>query len=118
MKTPTMLKTATVALLTVLFFVNSTFAADLTGRWTGRIMDQFDVAYDFVQEGEKLSGFTMGPDGNKIEIKDGSVKGDEVLFTINVMDTDMKIKGKVEDGILKLSFDFQGQVMSFELKKT
>ena len=73
------------------------FAADITGHWTGRIADQFDIAYDFKVDGDKLTGGTTGPDGSVIPLKDGMVKGDSLSFSINLMDNVMKIKGKIKD---------------------
>src|SRR5471030_278940 len=73
------------------------FAADITGHWTGRIADQFDIAYDFKVDGEKLTGGTTGPDGSIIPIKDGIIKGDSLSFSINLMDNSFKIGGKIKD---------------------
>src|SRR5471030_2125770 len=73
------------------------FATDITGHWTGRIADQFDVAYDFKVDGEKLTGGTTGPDGSVIPLKDGVVKGDSLSFAMNFMDNTIKIKGKIKD---------------------
>jgi len=93
------------------------FVADVTGHWTGRINDQFDVAYDFKADGSTLTGTTKGPDGNVIEIKDGVIKDDSVKFTLPIMGRDMFIKGKVNGDVMTLSMDFNGNAMSFDLKK-
>ncbi|MGZ3755877.1 MAG: hypothetical protein ACXVAY_06470 [Mucilaginibacter sp.] len=81
----------------VLAIVTICFAADITGHWTGRIADQFDISYDFKVDGEKLTGGTTGPDGSVIPIKDGVIKGDSLSFSINLMDNTMKIGGKIKD---------------------
>lgn len=73
------------------------YAADITGHWTGKIMDQYDIAYDFKVDGDKLTGGTTGPDGAAIPIKNGVIKGDSLSFSINLMDNDMKIGGKIKD---------------------
>ncbi|EHQ29634.1 hypothetical protein [Mucilaginibacter paludis] len=81
----------------ILAIVTVCFAADITGHWTGRIADQFDISYDFKVDGEKLTGGTTGPDGSVIPIKDGVIKGDSLSFSINLMDNVMKIGGKIKD---------------------
>jgi len=103
--------------LSVLVIVSICFAADITGHWTGRINDQFDVAYDFKVDGNKLTGTSTGPDGNVIAIKDGLIKGDSLSFTLPIMDNDVPIKGLVKGDKMNLSMSFNGNPMSFELKK-
>jgi len=106
-------------LVMIALFMTSalTLAEDVTGRWTGRIMDQFDVVYDFTQDGDKLSGTTVGPDGTTIDIKNGMIKGDDVSYTINVMGGDMPVKGKIVGDTMKLTFSMDGNEIPFELKK-
>src|SRR6187402_2387995 len=91
--------------------------ADITGRWTGKVMDQFDVTYDFKQEGETLTGSTIGPEGNKLEIKDGKIKGEDVSFTLDFNGTPLVITGKVKDNTMSLSFDMGGNPGAMVLTK-
>ena len=105
------------SVLLVLAVVTFCFAAEITGHWTGRINDQFDVAYDFKADGTTLTGTTKGPDGNVIEIKNGLVKGDSVSFTLPIMDNEFPIKGFVKGDVMSLSMSFNGNPMTFELKK-
>jgi hypothetical protein len=91
--------------------------ADVTGRWTGMVMGQFEVSYDFKQEGEVLTGSTIGPDGTKMDITNGSVKGEDVAFTLNFNGTPMPITGKVKENVMSLSFAMDGNPIAFELKK-
>jgi hypothetical protein len=102
-----------------LFFAMTvaSFAQDINGKWTGKVMDQFDVAYIFKADGEKLTGSTTGPDGNEIIIKDGKIKGGDVEFTINIMENDTKITGKFEGETLKLKFSIMGNDVELVLKK-
>lgn len=72
------------------------FAADITGNWKGTVMDQFEVGYTFKVDGEKLSGSSKGPDGTDTPFKDGVIKGDDLEFTIDIMGTATKVKGKVK----------------------
>jgi hypothetical protein len=116
-----MIKIKTIA--TTAFFViasvASSYAADITGRWTGKIMDQFDVAYDFTVTGEKLTGTTTDPQGNQVEIQDGVIKNDDLSFTIEMMGNPIKVTGKVKGEVILLTMPGMngGDPMTFELKK-
>jgi len=112
-----MKKKSLLSALLVLVVVTICFAADITGHWTGRINDQFDVSYDFKVNGTTLTGTSTGPDGNIIDIKNGLIKGDSVSFTLHIMDNDVPIKGVVKGDVMSLSMSFNGNPMSFELKK-
>ena len=107
----------TLMLIALFMFSFVTTATDVTGRWTGTIMDQFEVVYDFTQDGETVGGTTVGPDGSTIKIANGKIKGDDISFTINVMGGDLPIKGKVDGDTMKLTFTMEGNEMPFELKK-
>lgn len=111
-------KLSTTAAL-VMVIITACFAADITGKWTGKIMDQYDIAYNFKVDGEKLTGSTTGPEGNVINIQDGVIKGDDLSFGIHIMDTDMKITGKVKDDVITLVFPGMngGEPMNVILKR-
>jgi len=111
-------KTITTAMM-VIAFVTFCFAQDITGKWSGRIMDQFDVTYDFKVDGEKLTGNTTGPDGSVVPLQDGVIKGDDLSFTIHIMDNDMKVTGKVKGTVITLTMPGMGggEPVSFDLKK-
>lgn len=62
-------------------------AADITGKWTaqvpGRDGQMREQTFTFKVDGEKLAGTVSGmPGGSDAEIKDGTVKGDDVSFSI------------------------------------
>ncbi|SFU04022.1 hypothetical protein SAMN04489724_3538 [Algoriphagus locisalis] len=115
LKPKELMKTLMLIALFMVSFV--TAATDVTGRWTGTIMDQFEVVYNFTQDGETVGGTTVGPDGSTIKIANGVIKGDEISFTIDVMGGDLPIKGKVDGDTMKLTFTMEGNEMPFELKK-
>ncbi len=112
-------KTAWMATLVGLIITLSSFVTDITGHWTGKINDQFDVAYDFKQEGETLTGSTKGPDGNEVKISDGTIKGDDIAFSMPMMGDVMKVTGKVKDAnTITLTFKGPQGDMSFDLTKS
>src|SRR5476651_2541602 len=107
-------KTLQSALLLVAVFTIS-FVIDVTGHWTGKINDQFDIAYDFKADGTTLTGTTKGPDGNVITIKNGIIKGDSLSFILPIMDNEVPVKGVVKGDVMSLSMSFNGNPMGFEL---
>src|SRR3954468_13912372 len=69
----------------IVFWVSLASAADLTGIWTGQIPGRNggadDVAFQFKLDGQTLTGKLLG-DEFDIAIADGSLKGDDVRFTL------------------------------------
>jgi hypothetical protein len=112
-----MKKKVLLSALLVLAIVAVCFAADITGHWTGRVNDQFDVAYDFKVDGTTLTGTHKGPDGNVVQIKNGVIKGDSLSFTLPIMDNEVPVKGVVKGDVMSLSMTFNGNPVAFELKK-
>jgi hypothetical protein len=108
---PTVMAMAVVAFIYV--------ATDVNGHWTGNINGQFDVAYDFKVDGQKLTGSTKGPDGNTVQLSDGWFKDDSLGFTLPIMDQQFKITGKVKsaDQMVLYMRGTQMGDMSFTLKK-
>jgi hypothetical protein len=114
----TMKKVLSTAIL-VTAFVTFCFAQDITGKWAGKVMDQFDVTYDFKVDGTTLTGTTTGPDGNLITIQNGLIKDGDLSYTINLMGNDMKVTGKVKDDTITLTMPGMGggDPMTVILKK-
>jgi hypothetical protein len=102
--------------------------ADLTGKWKGampgRDGNTRDIAFDFKQEGDKLGGTMVGMMGNSVPISDGSVKGDDVKFTVKMAFGDreftMNYEGKVAGSELQLKMTREGapRAMEINLKKS
>ena len=106
------------SLLITLSAITHAFASDVTGHWIGNIQGQYDISYDFKMDGDKLTGSTAGPEGMVIAIKDALLKDDDISWSIEVMGATIKVKGKVIENVMKLSFTYDGNDMTFELKKT
>lgn len=101
----------------------SAFAADVTGKWVGKMETPNgtrDSVLNLKQDGEKLTGTMPGRNG-EAAISDGSIKGDDVAFTVvrNFGGEERKInyKGKVADGEMKLKFEMMGQDREITYKK-
>ena len=99
------------------FAVASLSAADVTGKWTaqvaGRDGQTREQTFTFKVDGEKLTGTISGMMGGaEAEIKDGTVKGDDIAFNVvrNFQGQDVKInyKGKVAGAEIKFTLQREG----------
>jgi hypothetical protein len=77
------------ALLTMLFALAgvAAWAADITGAWTGSMANgngDFSLTYNFKQDGDKLSGTVIGPQGDPLPLVDCKIDGDRISFAVKV----------------------------------
>jgi hypothetical protein len=101
----------TLAVLVVLGCLVATAraAADPNGTWTWKFTppggQEFQLSVTLKAEGDKLTGQLSLPMGDKIDIKDGAFKNDEVSFTTEVERNGntfkTKYKGKVDGDTIK-----------------
>jgi len=98
-------------------------AADVTGKWVGKMETpngSRDVNLTLKQDGEKFTGAMSGRQGDT-PISDGSVKGDDVAFSIvrsfNGNEMKMNYKGNVEGGELKMKFQMRDNEREITFKK-
>lgn len=111
-------------LLALWLFTVPAFAADVDGNWTGSIdtpNGPVMVSYTFKASGTTLTGSTTGPDGSATPIKDGTIDGSKISFSIdlnfNGNSTTLKYTGTVSPGSIALTTSFMGQPMTFTVKK-
>jgi hypothetical protein len=74
--------------------VASAMAADVTGKWKAKFDTQIGeqhYTYQFKADGEKLTG-TATNDMGSTEIKEGTIKGDDVFFVENLEFNGMAIR--------------------------
>jgi len=84
------------------------WAADATGKWTwsqkNQNGDDVQMALELKQDGEKLTG-TLTRADQKTEIKEGSVKNNEVSFVVvrefNGQEFKINYKGKLDGDTIK-----------------
>ena len=76
-------------LLSLLFIFLSgslLFAQDqFTGRWTGKVMDQYEITADYVAKGDSLTGKSIHYDGSSSDITDGKIMGDSISYDISIL---------------------------------
>ncbi len=93
-------------------------AQDITGHWTGKVMDQYNVAYDFKVQGDSLTGKNTHPDGSVSDISNGVVGADTLAFDVLIRDAMTHVTGKIKGNTITLSLSVQGNDASFDIKKT
>jgi len=91
-----------------LFAVSTAFAADATGKWTWTTNfngNEVKQMIELKQDGEKLTGSLTGRNNQKIEIKDGTVKGSDISFGVvrerNGQEIKSTYKGKRDGDTIK-----------------
>jgi len=74
----------------ILFLLLATvaWAADVTGTWKGEVStpdgNSFTLTYNFKQDGAKLTGTVLGPQGDPLPIDNGKVEGGKISFSVKV----------------------------------
>lgn len=106
-----------VALITV-GSISFVAAQDVAGHWTGKVMNQYDVAYDFKVEGNLLTGKNIHPDGSITDISNGKTNADSLSFDTLIRGELTHILGKLSGDVLTLTFSVQGNDATVDLKKT
>ena len=120
---------ACAALIMAFPTVTALAATDVSGTWTGEFSGPdggggFQITFTFKQDGDKLTGTVLGPQGDPIAISDGMVNGDKISFkvsfngmtithegTINAAGDEIKLTSKSDQG------DFPGGEMTLKRAK-
>ncbi len=93
-------------------------AQDITGHWTGKVMDQYNVAYDFKVQGDNLTGKDTHPDGSVSDISNGIVGADTLAFDVPIQGNMTHVTGKIKGDTITLSLSVMGNDVSYDIKKT
>jgi hypothetical protein len=119
----TQMKTAVMVIGAMLVAANA-WAADVDGRWTGSIetpMGAVNVEFAFKADGTSLTGTMAGPDGSKIEIKEGKVDGQNITFVINLdfggMPLTLSYAGVVSPEKIDMKMEVVGMPFEFTVVK-
>lgn len=107
--------------IALLVIVTVCFAQDLiSGHWVGKIMDTYEIAYDFKTNGNKLTGTVTGgtQDGKPQPISNGVIKGDSLFFKMpSQTGQDFAVKGCVKGDSLNIAFNAMGTDINAVLKR-
>ncbi len=91
---------------------------NITGHWTGEIMNQYKVAYDFVANGDSLTGKDTHYDGSVSDISNGKVMGDSISFSVPIQGQLTPVTGKLHGDTLSLFLSVQSYDLTVDMKKT
>lgn len=106
-------------LLGGLFCSATMFAADFAGIWVGQIPGRNgelqDVAFQFVQNGDKLGGKLYG-DYQSTPITEGKITGDRITFLLiapeqngnQINETRLRFTGNMQSGEVELTREREG----------
>ena len=71
-----------------LLLATAAWATDITGTWKGDVStpdgNTFTLTYTFKQDGAKLTGTVLGPQGDPLPIDNGKVEGGKISFSVKV----------------------------------
>jgi len=111
------------SLLGALALAATMYAADITGKWTGKIETpngSRDVNMTFKVDGAALTGSVSGRNGDT-PIENGKVSGDDISFTVTRKFNDNEIKtnykGKVSGDSIKLKYQMRDNDVELTLKR-
>ncbi len=100
-----MIRKSVLALFLLLGALLAVYAADLNGRWEGKMEnpngDDITITFTFKVDGEKLTGSVEGPAG-ELPIEEGKVKGDGISFMVKFGDNTITHQGKVSGDSINL----------------
>lgn len=101
------------------------FANDFDGKWTGSVdtpNGAFPVNYEFKSVGNKVTGTTLGMDGNPLALKNVKVDGNKITFSLDIDfgqgPTTFNYTGVLSGGVIKVHSEFMGMPIDFSVKKT
>ena len=110
-------------LFSVLALAASMYAADITGKWTGKMETpngSRDVNMAFKADGAALTGSVSGRNGDT-PIENGKIDGDTITFTVTRKFNDMEMKtnytGKVAGDSIKLNYKMRDNDVELTLKR-
>lgn len=112
-------KLKTILILGTLLLSAVAFAADANGKWKATVEGRdgpIEVEYNFKVEAEKVTGTVLGPMG-EAAIGEGSLKNDEIAFTVVAGERTIPHKGKITDDEMKLTLDFGERQMEVTAKR-
>lgn len=111
------------SLLGALALAATMYAADITGKWTGKMETpngSRDVNMAFKADGATLTGSVSGRNGDT-PIENGKIDGDTITFTVTRKFNDMEMKtnytGKVAGDSIKLNYKMRDNDVELTLKR-
>ncbi|HEV2134057.1 MAG TPA: hypothetical protein VGR47_07320 [Terracidiphilus sp.] len=89
------------AMVAMALTVTTARAADVTGSWTGDVAapdgSNFQLTFNLKQDGDKLTGTVLGPQGDAMDISNGKVDGNKISFDVSFNGMTINHEGTVND---------------------
>lgn len=89
------------AVLAMALTVPAARAADVTGNWTAEMTspdgNSMQLSFTFKQDGSKLTGTVLGPQGDPMEISNGKIDGDKLSFDVSFNGMTISHEGTVNE---------------------
>ena len=102
--------------LLMLMVVHLALAADITGRWSGKVGENIDIALDLRADGKKLMGSVMTA-WTHDPIQDGKINGDAFTFTVINNGKAIPYQGKITGDQMELTATMDDNKRSGTLKR-
>lgn len=100
----------------------STFAADLTGKWTGTLKasssdgdTEHSITLDLKQSGDRLTGTAVSDEGNRIPLK-GNIEGARVVLHFDTSKPSARFVLQLEGARLKGELTGDGEDMKTKVE--
>jgi hypothetical protein len=106
----------TLLALLMLTVVHLAVAADISGRWSGKVGDNMDIALDLKADGKKLIGSITTP-WTVDAVLDGKITGDSFSFNTIYNGTLIPWKGSISGDKLTLSVTRDGKELTGSLTR-
>jgi hypothetical protein len=104
--------------LLILSFVSVCLAADVDGKWTGLIAEQYEFNIKVAAKGDSLTGVAYVTGTPEIKIENGIIKGNEITFTINSPQYGIiPYTGIVEGDKMTLTLNVGGNILNTEMAR-
>ena len=105
-----------IAGLLIFFSTTIGHAADLTGRWGGKVGDNLEISLNLKVDGQKLTGTVTTTYGEE-PITDGKIKGDAFSFNVKANGGTIPYKGKIDGDKMLLTLTYGGKEMKGTLTR-
>jgi hypothetical protein len=103
-----------------LLLATAAWAADVTGTWKGEMStpdgNSFTLTYTFKQDGAKLTGTVLSPQGDQLPLDNGKAEGDKISFSVKVDmngGTTFSSEGTINGDEITLKTKVEGGDMDF-----
>lgn len=99
------------AAILMAFAAAAAWGADVSGKWSGEMNGpngSMTLTANFQQSGTKLTGTMDGPGGEPMQIQDGKVEGEKIVFAVSFGDMRVVHEGTIKGDEIVLTIKMDG----------